>query len=57
VPGIANTVNLVTQLETRLLLGARILLDSGLQVRYLSANESALSQTKYGKIGEHEQGR
>jgi hypothetical protein len=31
------------------------LLDSGLQMRF--ANESFLNQTKYVKIGEHEQGR
>jgi hypothetical protein len=36
---------------------AGLLLDSGLQMRYFSATDSLLNQTKYVKIGEHEQGR
>ena len=36
---------------------AGLLLDSGPQMWCFSANESALTQTKHVKIGEHEQGR
>lgn len=36
---------------------AGLLLDSGPQMTCFSANESALTLTKYVKIREHEQGR